>query len=373
MDRCACLRGARLPDTSGSVVPKDGARLPDTSGSVVPGNKSIFWGFIMGHMSTAITLMASKGAAKASVFCSLYEKDAFEVVKACNWQNFNDARDALPLLKNKSGISGSQFIGLANALAHGRNVLEENLPDGKGWNGGRFGSFAKATRESTEPYLLALALSLKAFSDKLSECPDWRDKTVEEIEKQKAENKAKKAKSEKEKAEVMAQNARAAIEAAIACGEVVRADGTLTMGKATPGDLIRAIGDSLDNGIDGFPFEAFMSLALRVETKRAEMENRAKAIQEAKAKDAERQNAYTEFRASLESKPMAFEVEEKQNLANEKKRKNAEKDAARVEMTAAQNANHAQHVAEYHTAIKKQKAAKARALRATKAAKAVTA
>lgn len=327
----------------------------------------------MGHMSTAITLMASKGAAKASVFCTLYEKDAFEVVKACNWQNFNDARDALPLLKNKSGISGSQFIGLANALAHGRNVLEENLPDGKGWNGGRFGSFAKAPRENTEPYLLALALSLKAFSDKLAECADWRDKTAEEIEKQKADNKAKKEKAEKEKAEVAANNARAAIEAAIACGEVINADSVRLLSKATPADLIRAIGDSLDGGIDGFPFDAFAALVLQVDTLRAEMESRAKALQDAKAKADERQNAYADFRSSLESKPTAFEMAEKQNFANESAQKLAEMEAAHVAMTAAQNANHAQHVADYHADTKKQKAAKARALRAAKAAKAVTA
>lgn len=327
----------------------------------------------MGHMSTAITLMASKGAAKASVFCTLYEKDAFEVVKSCNWQNFNDARDALPLLKNKSGISGSQFIGLANALAHGRDVLLENLPDGKGWQGGVFGSFAKAPRDKTEPYLLALALSLKAFSDKLTECADWRDKTVEEIEKQKADNKAKKDKAEKDKAEAAANNARAAIDAAIACGEVVNADSVRPLSKATPTDLIRAIGDSLDGGIDGFPFDAFEALVLRVETQRAEMENRAKVLQDAKASEAARQSAYTEFRASLESEPMAFEVAEKQGIDSEKAQKMAEMEAAHADMTEAQNANHAQHVADYHAAIKKQKAAKARTSRAAKAAKAVTA
>lgn len=327
----------------------------------------------MGHMSTAITLMASKGAAKASVFCTLYEKDAFEVVKSCNWQNFNDARDALPLLKNKSGISGSQFIGLASALAHGRDVLVENLPDGKGWQGGVFGSFAKAPRDKTEPYLLALALSLKAFSDKLAECPDWRDKTTEEIEKQKADNKAKKEKAEKEKADVAANNARAAIEAAIACGEVVPANGILPLSKATPTDLIRALGDSLDGGIDGFPFDAFNALILRVEAQRVEMENRAKALQDAKAGEAARQSAYTEFRASLESEPIAFEIAEKQALASEKAQKVAEMEAARLEMVAAQTANHAQHVADYHAATKKQKAAKARTSRAAKAAKAITA
>lgn len=321
----------------------------------------------MGHMSTAITLMASKGTAKASVFCTLYEKDAFEVVKACNWQNFNDARDALPLLKNKSGISGSQFIGLANALAHGRNVLEENLPDGKGWNGGRFGSFAKATRENTEPYLLALALSLSAFSEKLAECPDWRDKTSEEIEKQKAENKAKKEKAEKQKAEDAANNARAAIDAAIACGEVVPTNGVLPLSKATPMDLIRAFDDIADSGFDGFPFDAFTALAKRVEDARVEMEKRAKALQDARAIATQRAVDYADFRASLESDPLPFEVVEKQRIAKEAARKKAEMDSAHAAMTLAQDANHAQHVADYHAQAKKQKAANARKARAAKA------
>lgn len=201
----------------------------------------------------------------------------------------------------------------------------------------------------------------------MAECPDWRDKTVEESEKQKAENKAKKEKAEKQKADDAAKNARAAIDAAIACGEVIPTNGVLPLSKATPIDLIRAFDDIADSGFDGFPFDAFTALAKRVEAARVEMEKRAKALQEAKAQEAMRAAEYADFRASLESPPTAFEMAEKRKEAKAKDRKAAEMATMHAEITLAQTANHAQHVADYHAQAKKQKAANARKARAAKA------
>ena len=201
----------------------------------------------MGQLSNLILAATAKGSAKAAIYAEAFRVDSLYFFTANSDQEICAAVAALPILKARGEIKGTQFQTLGDAIGAAMKAGRAALPDGAGWIGARMGAFSKAPKETRAPYLTAHAVACETFTATLAQSPLWRDATEEEKAEAKAAREA--AKAEKAEAKEAAEVAKAAaIKAAlIASGELIPSD-TRTIGRATAGELIGALHTLIHEG-----------------------------------------------------------------------------------------------------------------------------
>lgn len=186
-------------------------------------------------VSRLALLIATRNAtpdALATMATDAFSADLLHLINANNEQPLSTAVAALPM--GKAQVKGKQNQALGAAIAQAVKVTRAALPDNAGWIGAVHGQFSKASKDARTPYLIAHAEGVAAFALSLEQSGAF----APVVKKTEAEKAAAKSEREEAAAKVLSEQVKAAIDARIVAGELVKREDVRILADYTPIALI---------------------------------------------------------------------------------------------------------------------------------------
>jgi hypothetical protein len=221
---------------------------------------------IIMSLKSLILARTLTGGALADLFAGEFASDAMCFVTSSSDQEIMAAIAALPTTKGRNPrITGEMYKGLGHAISMAMDTLRKHLPDGRGWDGGKMGSFKRADREKRLPYLAAHAAAVEAFKATLAGVKGWVDTPAKTDEEKKAEKAKREADKEEKRLE---EKARIRAEL-VAEGDLIPRDSVTLVTDLTVHELIGAVHTIADErDFSDSEFQALQALIASVALKR---------------------------------------------------------------------------------------------------------